>query len=105
MRWLLGAVLPRIQNGKVHEPAVAHAAIELHVWASGELRSAERHVFVVGLIGIRAAFEKLFPRVLVVLLRFRRAVVEELVVVPGNQPRAYRMGRLQMLVRLVLRMP
>ena len=100
---LVGAVLAGIEDKELGQAAVRHPAIELHQRAERQARAAQRHVFVIGLIGGGPLGQKGVSG----QLRPRRdivgVIVLKLMVVPGDDPRAVGMGRLEMLVGFVER--
>ena len=83
---LVGAVLARVQHMEIRQPAVWAAAIKRHVRSLRKRSSAQRHEFIVCLVGVHAPGEK-FLRCDAFLLRDEIGiVVVKLVIVPRHQP-------------------
>src|SRR4030095_3390553 len=51
----VGAVLPRVEDVHLHQVAEGEAAIELEEGTVGQLGGAQRHVFIVDLVGASAS--------------------------------------------------
>jgi hypothetical protein len=86
----------------VHQASEFQAAIQAHVRASGKLAAADWHVFVVRLIGRRAAKQEDFRR-RVVFLGGAGVIVVDLVIVPRHDKGGRRVRGNQVAIRLVQR--
>ena len=94
--------MPRVEHVQIDQAAELQPPVEAHVAARGQRAGAQRHRFVVRLIGGGAAqHEELRRRV--VLVEVAGVVVVDLVIVPGDHPRRRGVRRHQVAVRFVQR--
>lgn len=101
--WLITAVLAGVEEEEVSELSKGTFAVKLHVGTFRERCRPERHHFIVGLVSVGAAKEKLRRGDSTPFGSRIGVVVIDLMIIPSEEPGAGGMHRLEILVGAVLR--